>query len=343
MKHLLLLTLLAAPAALLPAQTEQTIIDRSQQPAAPTLPPGQPAPTAVSPGDADAGNQRIAETRKLPIKLYVAYDAQVYNTSNVNLDPDTVREQDAVIVANTLALRADFKSWAVGEALLTPSVGFNFQRFYHGVGSSDHEALDFDAYSVPLALRYRFGANWEATLGFTSSSVYSLEGPPRYHLIFRSYSPSLGLRKLISLRENQILSIGGGLSYSLTKSDRDSVVIVSPFRDDRNDKVDTSFDVSYYFLHGKWVTGPYVRFSYADYLHYQENSAAPAPAPAIDVDRRDFTGSIGLSVSYNFTPWAAARAFTSFDWRNPQGDNQIVDYGYENTNLGLGLTLSASF
>ena len=334
MKHLLLLALLGTPAALLTAQTGQTVIDRAQQPSAPSLPSAQ-SPVSVAPGDADAGNQRIAEPRTLPFKLYVAYDAQLYYTDNVNLVPSNVHADYAVIFANTLATRAEFRSWATGDGLLTPSIGFNYQRFYHGIGSKDHESLNFDSYSVPLSLRYRFGANWEATLGFASSSIYRLEGSPDYHLIFRSYTPSLALRKLVGLGENQILNIGGGLSYSFTKADRDGIPSIFSFREDRNDKVDVSTDVAYYYLHGKWVAGPYARLSYSDYSHYQEGAFS-------DVDRRDLTGSAGLSVSYNITSWSSARVFTSYDWRNPQGDSP-VDYSYRTTNAGFGVILNASF
>lgn len=334
MKPIPLLALVLAPAAFLTAQTEQTIIERAQQPVAPSVPSAQ-SPVTVSPGDADAGNQRIAEPRKLPFKLYVAYDAQVYYTDNVNLVPSSQTEDYALVVANTLALRAEFKSWAVGNGLLTPSIGFSFQRFYHGVGSDDHEDLDFDSYNVPLSLRYRFGANWEATLGLATNAIYSLEGPPKYNRIFRSYAPSLSLRKLVSLGENRILSLGTSLGYSFTKADRDGIPALFSFRDDRNDKLDFSTDVAYYYLHGKWVVGPYVRLAYSDYSHYQEGAFN-------DVDRRDITGSVGLSVSHNFTPWSSARVFTSYDWRNPQGDSP-VDYSYKTTNAGIGVTLSASF
>lgn len=340
MKHFFLFALLTAPTAFLTAQSEQTIIDRAQQPAPPPQPVEQ-APVTVSPGDADAGNQRVAEQRKLPFKLFVAYDAQVYYTDNVRLVSDEATEDYALVIANTVALRAEFKSIAVGDALLTPSAGFTFQRFYHGVGSNDHDDLDFDAYSVPLSLRYRFGNNWEAGLGLNNTVIYSLDGPPKYNRIFRSHSPTLTLRKLISLGEKHLLSIGGGLSYSITKADDDSVPAgFTAFRDDRNDKWDYSLDAAYYYLTGKWVVSPYARLSYSDYLHYEETNLAPFAAT--EVDRRDFTGSLGLSVSYNFTSWAAARAFTSFDWRESVGDDAF-DYGYENTNVGVGLTLNVTF
>ena len=333
MKHLLLFALIASPAASLQAQTDQTIIDRAQQPGQPpALPSAQPGAT-VAPGDADAGNQRIAEPRKLPLKLFLAYDAQAYYTDNVNLAPDGAPEDYAIILAQTAAVRAEFKSHAVGDGLLTPSVGFNFQRYYHGVGSSDHEALDFDSYSVPVALRYRFGNNWEATAGLTGSAIYSLEGPPKYDKIFRSYTPSASLRKLIAFANDRILSVGGSLGYSFTKSSTPGAPF--DYRDDRNDKADASLDVVYYHLLGKWVVSPYARLAYSDYDHYQE-------AAFSDVDRRDITGSVGLSVSYNFNSWANARVFTSYDWRNPQGESP-VDYGYTTTNAGVGLTLSASF
>jgi len=341
MKPALLLALLFTPVAVLSAQTGQTIIDRSQQPSAPPSAPAETSGVSVNPGDSDTGDQRIAQPRALPLKLSIVYDAQAYSTSNVRLVPDGTHKDYAVVVANTVALRGDFVSAAVGDGVLTPSVGFNFQRFYHGVGSQQHRDLDFDAYTVPLSLRYRFGANWEATLGFSGSAIQSLEGPPKYHLIFRSYSPTLGLRKLIGLGQNHIVSLGAGLSYACTESDRDSVPAgFSAYRKDRNDKWDAAVDVAYYYLRGNWVVSPYARLAYSDYLHYQETNLLPAPAT--DVDRRDLTGSLGLSVTYNFTPWASARAFTSYDWRESLGDSAF-DYGYRSTTAGLGLSLSASF
>lgn len=341
MKPVFLLALLSAPAALLSAQTGQTIIDRAQQPSAPPVAPAETTGVVVAPGDADTGSQRIAEPREFPLSISVAYDTQAYYTSNVRLVPEGTHEDYAVVLANTLALRGDFMSSAVADGVLTPSVGFNFQRFNHGIGSKDHGDLDFDAYSVPLSLRYRFDPNWEATLGFAGSAIYSLEGPPKYHLIFRSYSPALGLRKLIGLGQNHIVSLGAGLSYAYTQSDRDSVPAgFSAYRKDRNDKWDATTDAAYYYLRGNWVVSPYARLAYSDYLHYQETNLLPSSAT--DVDRRDLTGSLGLSVTYNFTPWAAARAFSSYDWRESLGD-EVFDYGYQNTTAGFGLSLSASF
>lgn len=342
MKHrLFLLALLAAPSAWLAAQSSQAVIDRSQQPAPPP-PPGATSGVTVSPADTDTGTQRVAQPRSLPFKLTLSYDLQAYHVSNVDLVPDNAPEDGAVIVANAVALRADFVSRPVGDGVLTPSVGFTAQRYCHGIGTGDHDNLDFDSYSVPLSLRYRFGDNWEAALGFSASAVYGLEGPPSYHLLYRAYTPSLSLRKTIGLAPAHLLGLGATLSYSDTSADRDSVVIVTPFRKDRNDKYEASADLAYYWIPGKWVVSPYARITWSDYLHYEENGTAPPPAPAIGVDRRDLTCSAGLSVTRNFNEWASARVFVTFDRRESLGDSAF-DYGYKNLGAGVGLSLVASF
>jgi hypothetical protein len=338
MKHLLSLALLTASAAVLPAQSEQTIIDRAQQPGAPAR-PDTPAGTTVNSADVDSGTQRIAEPRKLPFKLNVVYDGQFYLANNIRLAAPGTGSADAVVFASTLAARADFKSWAPGNGLLTPSVGLVYQRFFHGVGENRFKDLDFASYSLPISLRYRFGANWEASASFTTTGVYNLSDN---HQIFRSYSPAVGINKLISLGQNQLISLGAGISFSATQSDRDGTPAgFTAFRDDRSDKWDGSLNAAYYYMRDAWTFSAYGTLIYSSYLHYQESNIAPLAAT--NVDRLDITGSIGLNASYTLTPWATARIFTSIDWRNPQGDNQPVDYGYHNTNLGLGITLSANY
>lgn len=336
MKHFLATALLAATAATLSAQSQQTIIDRSQQPGVPPAKPEAVESSGVASSDVDSGTQRIAEPRKLPFKLFFTYDTQLYETNNIRLAANSSAHEDAVVFANTLSTRAEFASAAVGESLLTPMVGFTYQRFNHGVGEKQFRDLNFDSYTLPLSLRLRFGDNWEATGAFTANSVYSFSD---YHLIYRSYSPSLGLRKLIGIGKDQLVALGGGLSYSLTKADRDSTPLgLAPFRDDRNDKWDASLNAAYYYLRGQWVFSPYLSLVYTDYLHYEETSFG-APTR---VDRRDLTGSLGLSVAYNFNSWASARLFTSFDRRESMGDDAF-DYGYRNVNAGIGFTLSASY
>ena len=348
--HLLpvLATLLGAASTGLLAQTSgDVIIDRVQQ----TTPP--PAPTAPSTaktseeGDLDGGTQRIAETRKLPFKLTLAYDAQAYYTSNVLLQPadNAASDSDAVVVANTVLARAEGNSIPAGDTLLTPSASFIYQRYNHAIDSNDpaRKNLDFEAYVLPLNLRIRYGNDWEFGLGLTGTSVYSLEGTAGHQLTYQSLATSASARKLISLGKNQVLSLGSTLSYVKTKADTDSVpAFLTPYREDRNDKVDVSLDAGYYYLKGSWVVGPYARLVYSDYMDYEEANVGAAR----DVDRRDLTGSIGVTVSYNFTTWASARAFTSYDWRDSNQDGSSAfgdDFTYRSTSLGLGLSLNASF
>ncbi len=334
MKRILLAALVgtASAGALLAQTPSDVIIDRVQQPAAPTAPDAvKPSKSTDEKGDLDGGTQRIAETRKLPFKLTLNYDVQAFYTTNVFLQPSD--EVEAFVVAHTLQTRAEFNSIAVGQGLLTPTVGLVYQHYNHALGSGDaaRESLDFDAYTLPLGLRLRFGDNWEVNLGVTGTAVYTIE--PDYNLTYKSIGTSLSARKLFTFGRNQLLTLGAGVNFVTTDAD----VPVAPFnyRADRNDKIDTSFDVGYYYLKDRWVFGPYARLTHSDYLHYQE-------AGFNNVDRRDLTLSLGASVSYNINTWAVARAFTSADWRDPQGDSP-VDYSYKTQNLGVGLSLSASF
>jgi len=336
MKRILLLALLGtAPVGALLAQTaNNVIIDRVQQGAPPSAPTAKEASAVKDEkGDLDGGTQRLAETRKLPFKLTLGYDLQVYYTSNVFLAPNNTVE--AVIVANTLTTSAEFNSFAVGQTLMTPTASLVYQHYNHALGTGDQarKNLDFDAYSIPLVLRVRYGNNWEFGLGVTPTAVYSLEGPPNYALTYKSVTTAATARKLISLSKNQILSLGGSIDYVVT--DAPSPTGPLGYRDDRNDKFDTNLDVGYYYLKDRWVFGPYARVTYSDYSHYQEGSFT-------DVNREDILGSVGLTASYNINAWAVARATTSYDWRHPVG-NSFVDYSYKTANIGLGLSLSVSF
>jgi hypothetical protein len=194
-----------------------------------------------------------------------------------------------------------------------------------------------------LNLRIRYGNDWEFGVGLTGTSVYSLEGTAGHQLTYQSLATSASARKLISLGKNQLLSLGSALSYVKTKADTDSVPsFLTAYRKDRNDKVDVSLDAGYYYLKGAWVVGPYARLVYSDYMDYEEANVGAAR----DVDRRDLTGSIGLTVSYNLTTWASARAFTSYDWRDSNQDGSSAfgdDFTYRSTSIGVGLSLNASF
>jgi len=334
MKRILLAALVGSlPASALVAQTaSDAIINRVQQPATPAAPDS--AVTTKSKdekGDLDGGTQRLAEARKLPFKLVTSYDVQVFYTSNVFLQPSNPVE--AVVVANTVQARADFNSTPIGQTLLTPSVGLAYQHYNHALGTGDQarKNLDFDAYSLPLSLRLRYGDNWEFNLGVTGTAVYSIE--PSYNLTYQAITTSLSARKLIPLGSNQLVTLGAGVNLVKTSSD----VPVAPFNynSDRNDKTDLYLDVAYYYIKDRWVFGPYARLTDSDYTHYQE-------AGFTNVDRHDRTLSVGASASYNLTTWAVARAFTSAEWRKELGSSP-VDYSYRTANLGLGLSLTASF
>ncbi len=315
------------------------IIDRAQQPA-----PPPPAPTQSDIGQVlgtegeDTGVQRIAEPRRLPFKLSLATDTQLYFTDNVFLQPgdNPQSDRDTVVIANTVSLRLEGKSWAFGDGLLTPSIGIVYQRYYHGAFNDDpaRDDLDFDSYTVPLTLRYRTQNGWEATLGVAAGSIYSLNAATSYDNIYRNLTPSLGIRKLVGLDRNNLLSFGASLAYSATWTDTPGGLL--DYRDDRNDKIDLALDAAYYHFRGRWTYNLYGRVAFTDFQHYQE-------AAFTDVNRRDTTVNLGAAVTYALAPWASARAFTSYDWRDSDQNFAPKSYTYQAANLGLGVSLNFTF
>jgi len=335
----LLLSLTLGTSIAAAQSSNSAIIDRAQQPAPPPAVPAQSEATkALGVEGEDTGVQRIAQPRKFPVKFFVNTDTQLYYTDNVFLSPDgnPQSESDAVVLANTLSLRAEAPSWAVASGLLTPSLGLTYQRYYHSLGRNEpnREALDFDSLSVPLTLRYRNQTGWEGTLGLTAGSIYRLNGASSYENIYRNLTPSLSVRKLVGLNKSNLLSFGASADYAATWTNTPGGLL--DFRDDRNDKFTYSADAAYYYLRDRWTFNAYVRLSYADYLGYQE-------AGFRDVSRNDTTFNFGASLTYTITPWASARVFASSDMRESNQDGPIDDYTYEAGNLGAGVSLNFAF
>ncbi|MCX6939052.1 MAG: hypothetical protein NTU80_14395 [Verrucomicrobia bacterium] len=317
-------------AASLPAQ--QAVIDRADQgaPTRPAVPENPPSSTNQA-TDQDAGVQRIAANRKLPFKVTATFDEQLYATNNVFLTPADSTAKNATILATTALVRVDGLAHSVGQTLLTPSVSFIWQRYLHGITTTNAsiEDLDFDSFSLPVSASLRFGTGWEATATFTSSALYSVLGSPAYELLFRSYAPSLALRKIFEIKESRYLIAG------LTTTYADTWTSASGVSSGRNDRADLALDLAYLHLAGLWTLNPFARASGSHYFGWQE-------AIRQNYDREDLTLSTGLSLSYALKNWGSLRTFASYDWRLSDS-NSTVDYAYDSGTAGLGVTLSVRY
>jgi len=330
----LLLAGLPLLATLATAQTS-TIIDRAEQ-APPTPPPtpGTPAAPETPGAGTDEGTQRLAEPRRLPLRLLAALDTQVYATDNIFLVPenDPQSSKTALVSVTTLTLRADTLPTVLANGQLTGSVGLTYQRYLHGIGKNTTAIsdLDFESYALPLSAAYRWGRGWEATSSLTLGQLYSVGGAPAHEKLYASTTGGLGLRKLTEFRRDLILSTGVNLAHAETWT---TVPAALPYRDD---KFDTALDAALYYIKGNWVLTPYVRLGRTHYYHYEE--AGPT---ALDRDDTTLTG--GLSISYNYKDMRSIRLFGSYDQRFSSQDNLTNDYTYESGTLGLGLSASLRF
>ena len=285
--------------------------------------------------------QRVAEPRRLPFRVTAWLDSQIYTTSNVFLSADGAVDagENATVSATTVFLKAEVLPIAVGRTLLTPSVGFSYQRYLHGLGGDKPaiEDLDFDSYSLPIALNCRFGRGWEASASYVVGSLYSVRGAPDYELIYRSRTAALGLRKLSELGKNTVIIAGAGVSYSDTWTSLRDVPATLGYRDDRNDKLEAALDLSLYRFVGAWTFAPYARLAWSDYTHWQEGAFT-------DYDRRDLTVGGGLSVSYAFAPWGSVRVFGGYDLRDSNLDGGSgPDYTYGAGTLGGGVSVRLQY
>ena len=326
---------------------QQPIIDRAGQ-GTPTSPaPASGEAALPSRGtDEDAGVQRVAQPRKLPFRVSATFDEQLYVTNNVFLAADGAPDagEDATILASTFLLRVEGLPSAVGRGLLVPSLGFGYQRYLHGLSTNDPgiEALDFDSFSLPLSVAYRFGHGWEASAGFTIGSLYSVRGDPSYELLYRTHTGTLALRKVTEVAKNTLFVAGGSLGYSDTWTSLRNVPSALAYRDDRNDKAEYSLDAALYRFAGAWTFSPFVHLTYTDYVHWQEGGHE-------DFDRADLSFGAGVSASFAFKTWGSVRAFVGYDLRGSTLDGSLSgstvepDYTYDAGTLGAGLTLSLRY
>lgn len=338
-----LLPLLALAALPLAAQNTSTIIDRANQggPGAAAAPEAaEPAPAAPG-ADSDAGVQRVAEPRRLPLAFSASLDQQFYAASNVFLAADGAADADtgALVSASTLALGADTLPVVAGDGRLAFSASLVWQRNLHGLATRDAaiEDLDFDSYSLPLAASYRWGRGWEAVAGVTVGSLYSIRGGPSHELLHRSVVPALGLRKLSRISENLVGALGVSISYSdtwTTLHDVPAAPVDLRYRDDRNDRADVALEAALHAFRGPWTLFPSLRLARGSYLHWEE-------AGHNAQDRDDFTASAGLGVSYAFATWGAVRAYAGYDLRESSGG--VADYDYTAASIGLGLGATLRF
>lgn len=336
-------SLLLALALPLAAQTSSdTIIDRARQgaPSVPAAAPTQEAAPAAPGADTDAGTQRVAEPRKLPFRASASVDEQLYVASNVFLaaKDSSVNDTGALVSTTTVAFRVDTLPVVIGEGQLTFSAGLVWQRFLHGLATSDQaiEELDFDSYSLPVGATYRWGRGWEVAASVAVGSLYSIGDSPSHELLYRSHTPSLALRKLTRLSEGLLASLGAGISYSDTWTSLHEVPAGAGFRDDRNDRVDASLDAALYAFDGPWTLSPSLRLAQGHYLHWQENEFNSQ-------DRDDFYASFGLSLSYAFSDRGSARAFATYDIRESSGGMAGTDYDYAAGTAGVGFSLALRF
>jgi hypothetical protein len=279
------------------------------------------------PGEAaDTGVQFLIKTK--PRKEYVeaSVDTQYYYTSNVFLQEDTASTSptDTGVFVNTISAAYAPTAFDLWGGKLSPRVGLRLQMFNYGLDKTENQLnnLDFMAQTAFAETRLQLWQNWVFGAGFDYTRLVSNENQDSYAEFYKEYVPNLSATRYFPINNQMLASVGADVRYRLTDVDP------NPARQN-NDRADYGLFASFLYLPIEKLTlQPYYRFVLSDYT-YQSNDG-----------RTDYLNTIGFSVGYEITKWAAARVFTSYDYKESD-DATVADY--TNYNAGLGASLNFRF
>ncbi len=284
----------------------------------------QTAPELYSGESKDVGPQFIVRVK--PERKWVegTVDSQYYYTSNMLLTEQ--RPQDTTILVNTVQVALAPTAFDVAGGKLSPRLGFRYQWYNYGLDktSNGYNNFDFDVETVFSDVRYQFGDNFYAGVGFEWNRLLNHEGPTSdYAEFYKEYVPNWVFGKYFPISDSMMVSVEYFGYYHFTNVDP---IGLTPYY--INDRLDEGLRVSYtQELIPDLYLQPFIRFQYSDYVNEP-------------LGRNEYLWSAGCSFSYNITKWATARTFVTYDKKD--SDNPIYA-DYSNINAGGGVTLTVSF
>ncbi|MGJ8651014.1 MAG: MtrB/PioB family outer membrane beta-barrel protein [Opitutaceae bacterium] len=258
--------------------------------------------------------------------FHALIDFQYLKTSNPTLQEGSGDSStDLFVLTAQFGVTTPKKKFLSGE--WSNYTGVRYQVFRYGLSDRDEviggipvENNDFNALSVFSDLYWNYEL-WQLRLGLRWTEFENdLNGSGFYNEIV----PNWGVKRGIPISQNSILTVSYEGALYLTESTAFTFA-----RDDLNDRFVNSLGASYlYRVSEKLYIEPSARVSYSVY----DNTATG--------DREDTVVSIGVTASYYFNETMAIRVFGNHQRRNSTG---LGISNYENTDIGLGGSLSLSF
>jgi hypothetical protein len=303
----------AQPSAPTAIQQQQNFQQRSElQKPLISLRPGTNAPEIYQGENADIGPQHIM--RLLPQRTYfmVRADSQYLYTDNALLQNTATPGTEFV---NTIQAAISPTAYKMGTGRFSPQVGYLSQWFNYEMGNHDLGAADFNVQTAYASATYQWPNNWTLFGEFDYNRYLN---QINYGEFYSEYVPSAGAQRLFHTTLNSLLAAGVSADYHSSWTSNPP--------NNSQDRADGIFSLSFAWqLTSRILAQPYYQFEYTFY-----NQNAP-------VHNNEFLNSFGLSVSYNFTPNLALRAFVS-DAINETDDPMLQKYHAYNVGANLSYT-----
>jgi hypothetical protein len=314
------ISLKAQPAASTAVQQQQNF-QQTMELQKPLLPlrPGTNAPETYQGENADIGPQHVL--RLVPQRTFfmVRLDSQYLYTDNVLLTQ--APKVPGTEFVNTAQLSFAPAPYRIGPGRISPSVGYMSQWFNYEMGNHNNGAIDFNVQTLYVSAKYQFQGNWTM---FGEFDYNRFLNQVNYGNFYWEYVPSAGVQRLIQIKDNMLLSVGVQADY------HDSWT-APPQAEHSQDRADGLFTLSFAWqMTRHLVAQPYYRFQYT---YYQFNTLRTSY-------RDDYLNSLGLSMTYNFTPYLGLRVFFNKDINT---SDDAFAQSYRDYNVGADLSLSFRF
>lgn len=261
----------------------------------------------------DVGLQRPVESKKKGFGYQLGFSSKIYHTNNTISTKSGPYKFPAGIWENTLSNNFLLGAYDLRGGTFSPVVGLSYTNFNHfGHDKLKELPLDFGSLSLNFAGIFTFGKGWSLrpSLGYTAD--LSIENNMK-----RQYSqivPGVALGKSFSIGKAQSFA-EWSLNYAFTNS---------PDNKDALNRLETALTLGIDIPFGDFEFSPFLNLALAD---YSKDS------------KTDFTGTLGLNLTYSITDWMALRIYSTLSSRNSSED--VSEFNRIDT--GAGATLNARF
>jgi len=263
----------------------------------------------------DVGLQRPVESKKKGFGYQLGFSSKIYHTNNALSVNNGEYKFPAGIWENTLSNNFLLGAYDLRGATFSPVVGLSYTNFNHfGHDKVKLYAKDFGSLSLNFAGIFTFGKGWSLrpSLGYTADLSIENNMNRQYSQIV----PGLALGKSFSIGKAQSFT-EWSLNYAFTNSPDNS-------NKDALNRLETALTLGIDIPFGDFEFSPFLNLALADYANQSKT---------------DFTGTLGLNLTYSFTDWLALRIYSTLSSRNSSKD----EYEFNRIDTGAGATLNARF